>query len=77
MLPTWPVMMEGTSRTGPVPGQSEARMGDSGGYERGGGGPWPCHTLSASPPFLCATQSEEKRSKAPVKTFNPKADHSG
>lgn len=56
--PAWPVEMEGTGRTGPAPGQSEVRTEDPGGCGRGGGGPWPCHTPSASPPSLCATQSD-------------------
>lgn len=61
MLLAWPVEMAGTGRTGPGPGQSGVRMEDPGGCGRGGGGPWPCHTPSASPPSLCATRSEEER----------------
>lgn len=70
MLPAWPVKMEGTDRTGPEPGQSDVRMEDPGVCGRGGGEPWPCHTLSASPPSLCTTQSEEERGG---NCFNPEA----
>ncbi len=61
MLPVWPVEKEGTGRTGPGPDQSGVQMEDPRGCGRGGGGPLPCHTLSASPPSLCATQSEMER----------------
>lgn len=59
--PAWPVETEGTGRTGPEPGISGVRMADPGGCEIGGGGPWPCHTRSASLLSLCATQSEEEK----------------
>jgi len=60
-LPAWPVVMEGTGPTGPRPGRSKVRMGGPGVCARGGGGPWPCHTRSSSPPSLCATQSAKER----------------
>lgn len=60
-LPVWLAERAGTGQTGPEPGISGVRMGDPGGCETGGGGPWPCHTRPASPPSLCATQSEEER----------------
>lgn len=56
----WPVKMEGTGQTGLEPGIWGVHTGDPGECERGGGGPLPCHTLSASLPSLCATQSEEQ-----------------
>lgn len=40
-----------------MPVQSEVHKGGPGGSLRGGDAPLPCHTLSASPPSLCATQS--------------------
>lgn len=61
MLLAWPVQTEGTGLTGPEPGKSGVRMGDPGGCEIGGGGPWPCRTQSASPPSPCAAQSEEEK----------------
>lgn len=60
MLPVWPVTMGGTGQTGPGPSQSEVHTGDPGGCGTGGGAPWPCHTQSALPPPLCATQSERR-----------------
>lgn len=58
----WPVKMEGTGQRGLEPGIWGVHRGDPGGCERGGGGPLPCHTLSASLPSLCATQPEEQTS---------------
>lgn len=57
-LLSWPEAKAGTGQTGPVPAISAVRMADPGEFETGGGGPWPCHTRSASPPSLCATRSE-------------------
>lgn len=71
-LHAWPVKMEDTVQTVPGPGLSTARMGDLEGSERGGGGPWPCHTRSASPSSLCATQSEKEQ----VKMSYPDINHS-
>lgn len=56
----WPVKSEGTGQTGLEPGIWGVHTGDPGGCGRGGGGPSPCHTRSASLPSLCATQSEEQ-----------------
>lgn len=56
----WPVKMEGTGQTGLGPDIWGVRTGDPGGCERGGGGPLPCHTPSASLPVPCATQSGEQ-----------------
>lgn len=61
MLPAWRVQLEGSGRTVLGPGQSEVHTGDPGGCGTGGGGPWPCRTLSASPPSLCVTQSKGGR----------------
>ena len=62
-------MMEGTGQTAPGPGQSEVHRGDPRVCVKGGGAPWPCHTPYASPPFLCARQSEEKRIEGGFKSF--------
>lgn len=70
-LHIWPGKKEGTGQTGPGPGRLGVHMGGPGGCGTGDGGPWPCHILSASPPSLCTTQSdEEKRS-----SMNPEAFH--
>lgn len=57
-LLSWPGATAGSGQTGPVPTISAVRRADPGEFETGGGGPWPCHTRSASPPSLCATRSE-------------------
>lgn len=70
----WPVKMEGTGQTGLEPGIWGVHTGDPGGCERGGGGPLPCHTRSASLPSLCAAQSEEQTGEGGLEVWTPECE---